>query len=163
MAKRLKLSAALIATTLSAGALAACEPGRVELQVLGSGGPELSDRRAGSSYLIWLDGKARVLIDMGPGSSLNLERSGANIADIDAVLFSHLHVDHSADFPALIKASFFAGRSHDLQVFGPDSNRLMPSTEQFVARLIGDQGAFRYLSSYYEPDERSRWKVKPIR
>ncbi|MCV6589833.1 MAG: MBL fold metallo-hydrolase [Marinobacterium sp.] len=137
-----------------------CEPGRVRLQVTGSGGPELNDKRAGSSYLIWLDGKARVLIDMGPGSSLNLERSGVNISDIEAVLFSHLHVDHSADFPALIKASFFTGRRHNLQVFGPDANRLMPSTEQFVARLIGNNGAFRYLSEYYENGQPSRWKVK---
>lgn len=156
----------LIATTVLAGAVssasyAGCEPGRVVLQVLGSGGPELNDSRAGSSYLVWLDGKARVLVDMGPGSSLNLERSGANIADIDAVLFSHFHVDHSADFPALIKASFFAGRNTDLQVMGPDSNRLMPSTEQFVSRLIGDEGAFRYLSEYYEPDRNSAYKIQP--
>jgi len=157
----------LITTTALALSLSAtnfassCEPGRVELQVLGSGGPELSDQRAGSSYLVRVDGKARLLVDMGPGSSLNLERSGARIAELDAVLFSHLHVDHSADFPSLIKASFFAGRQHDLRVLGPDSNHLMPSTEQFVSRLVGKEGAFAYLSSYYEPDQRSRWKIKP--
>lgn len=149
----------LLAVSASATA-ATCEPDRVRLTVLGSGGPELNDKRAGSSYLLSLDGKAKVLVDMGPGSSLNLERSNANIADLDAVLFTHLHVDHSADFPALIKASFFAGRSHDLAVMGPDGNRLMPSTDSFVSRLIGDQGAFRYLSEYYEPSKRSAYKVR---
>jgi len=160
MQYKVLITAVTLAGSLPPAAYAACEPGRVSVQVLGSGGPELNDNRAGSSYLIWLDGKARVLVDMGPGSSLNLERSGANIADIDAVLFSHLHVDHSADFPALIKASFFAGRNKDLLVMGPDGNRLMPSTEQFVSRLVGDKGAFRYLREYYEPDQRSAYKIQ---
>lgn len=160
MQYKVLIAASVLAASPLSIAHAACEPGRVSVQILGSGGPELTDKRAGSSYLVWIDGKARVLVDMGPGSSLNLEHSGANIADIDAVLFSHLHVDHSADFPALIKASFFAGRNTDLQVMGPDSNRLMPSTEQFVSRLVGNEGAFRYLSEYYEADQRSAYKIK---
>src|ERR1700716_3577372 len=39
----------------------------VALQVLGSGGPELQDKRASSSYLIWRAGVPRVLIDSGGG------------------------------------------------------------------------------------------------
>ena len=31
---------------------------KIMLQVLGSGGPEMNDKRASSSYLIWIDGKA---------------------------------------------------------------------------------------------------------
>lgn len=48
---------------LSSTAIAACQHQRV--QVLGSGGPELSDGRASSSYLVWLDNKGVVLIDAG--------------------------------------------------------------------------------------------------
>lgn len=44
-----------------------CGKSGIALQVLGSGGPELQDKRASSSYLIWQDGKARVLIDSGGG------------------------------------------------------------------------------------------------
>lgn len=33
------------------------------LQVLGSGGPELTDKRASSAYLVWIDNKAKILID----------------------------------------------------------------------------------------------------
>ena len=63
--------------------------------------------RASTSYLVWEDGKARVLLDAGGGSALRFGESGARVADIDAVLFSHLHSDHSADFPVLVKSSQF--------------------------------------------------------
>jgi hypothetical protein len=44
----------------------------VAVQVLRSGGPELQDKRASSSYLVWQDGQARVLVDVGGGSALRL-------------------------------------------------------------------------------------------
>ena len=40
----------------STALFAECQGTRVKVQVLGSGGPELSDGRASSSYLVWLDG-----------------------------------------------------------------------------------------------------------
>lgn len=79
----------------------------VWVQVLGSGGPELQDKRAASSYLVWRDGTPRIIVDAGSGSTLRFRQSGANVADLDAILFTYFHVDHSADFPALIKSSFF--------------------------------------------------------
>ena len=47
----------------------ACEPQGVRVQVLGSGGPELVGGRASSSYLVWIDGKARALVDLGGGAA----------------------------------------------------------------------------------------------
>ncbi|MCK9606161.1 MAG: MBL fold metallo-hydrolase [Methylomonas sp.] len=134
----------------------------LRLQVLGSGGPELSDRRASSSYLLSLDGKASILLDTGPGSSLHFEASGANFNDIDAVLFSHFHVDHSADLPAYIKAAYFSGRNRDLPVYGPVGNALMPSTTEFVQGLFGKQGVYRYLNEYLTPTATSAYKLKPV-
>jgi ribonuclease BN (tRNA processing enzyme) len=126
-----------------------CHAPGIHLQVLGSGGPELDDRRASSGYLVWQDGRARVLVDMGAGSLLRFEQAGARIEDLEAVLLTHLHVDHSADLPALVKASFFTGRTRDLPVYGPTGNRLMPATDAFLRALFGaDRGAFRYLGSY---------------
>ena len=79
----------------------ACGGEGVAVQVLGSGGPELQDKRASSSYLVWQDGRARVLIDAGGGSALRFGESGAKMSQLDVILFTHFHVDHSADFPAL--------------------------------------------------------------
>jgi len=140
---------------------AACTDHRVQLQVLGSGGPELDDGRASSSYLIWIDGKARVLVDAGGGSSTNFEKSGAKIEHLQAVLFSHFHVDHSGDFAAYVKASFFGPRVEDLPVFGPEGNDRMPSTGKFLTTLLGKTGAYRYLNAYVETEEPSDFKLVP--
>lgn len=42
-----------------------CHRQEIWLQVLGSGGPEINDARASSGYLIWRNGFARVLVDLG--------------------------------------------------------------------------------------------------
>lgn len=127
-----------------------CSDTGVQLQILGSGGPEVGDQRASSSYLIWLNGKARVLIDVGGGSSVNFGRSGAKMENLDVILFSHFHADHSADLPALVKSSFFDDRQHDLPLFGPSASYWMPDTEEFLESLFGIKGAFRYLSAFLD-------------
>ena len=83
-----------------------CKTDQVKLQVLGSGGPELDDGRNSSGYLIWYKNKARVLIDAGAGSSVEYGRSGAKFEDLQGILLTHLHVDHSADLAAFIKGSY---------------------------------------------------------
>jgi ribonuclease BN (tRNA processing enzyme) len=143
---------ALVMTTVLLAVDAVAEPctGKgVELQVLGSGGPELEDKRASSSYLLWQDGRPRILVDSGGGSALRFGQSGAHVAQLDAILFSHLHVDHSGDFAALIKSSYFEERNRELPVFGPLGNTDFPSTTEFVADLFDrNRGAYRYLGDY---------------
>jgi len=152
----------LVTTLFSLAAHGGCGNDGVWLQVLGSGGPEIiQDSRASSSYLVWLNGRARLLVDAGGGSALNFGKSGAVFSDLDAIVFSHFHVDHSADLPVLIKASFFGERTRDLPVFGPTGNWLMPSTSGFIQAMFGDrQGAFRYLSDFIESSEASAYKLQ---
>ena len=139
-----------------------CDKKGVWLQVLGSGGPELNDGRASSGYVIWLDGKARVLVDMGAGSLLRFEQSGASMNDLDVLLFSHFHTDHSSDLPALIKASFFSDRSRDLPLYGPAGNQLMPSATQFVQALFAKKGAYKYLNSYLDGTDSYRLQAHNV-
>lgn len=144
--------ALLCATSLApvvAAADATCSGHGVQVQVLGSGGPELEDKRASSSYLVWQDARPRILIDSGGGSALRFGEAGAHVAQLDAVLFTHLHIDHSADFPALIKSSYFEERELPLPVYGPPGNENFPSTTEFVASLFdGKRGAYRYLAEF---------------
>ncbi len=123
-----RISALLMASVLvPVDAIAEpCTGKGVELQVLGSGGPELEDKRASSSYLLWQDGRPRILVDSGGGSALRFGQSGAQVAQLDAILFSHLHIDDSGDFAALIKSSYFEERDRELPVYGPLGNADFP-------------------------------------
>lgn len=140
---------------------AVCLPGKLVVQILGSGGPELSDQRASTSYLVWVDQKARILVDFGSGAALNYEKSGANPAELDAVLFSHFHVDHTADFPALVKGLPFAGYDKELRVFGPAKRGVFPGIKEFTHALFNrDTGAYAYLADYADPDVSSQFKME---
>ena len=149
----LVLSPPLIAQT--------CGAQGVALQVLGSGGPELQDKRASSSYLIWENGQARVLVDAGGGSALRFGESGAQMSQLDAILFSHFHVDHSGDFAALIKSSWFEDRKRPLPIYGPAGNDFMPSTTEFVSDFFGEKGVYRYLSELLVAGEQGSYKMQP--
>jgi ribonuclease BN (tRNA processing enzyme) len=139
-----------------------CKDSDLRLQVLGSGGPELDDGRASASYLIWHKDKAILMIDAGPGSSVAFGASGANFSDIEAILLTHLHVDHSADLPAFIKGSYFTERDQDLRILGPGGNTLMPATSKFVTSLLSAEGAFAYLQEYIDPSVDSDFKVNTV-
>jgi len=138
-----------------------CGAQGIALQVLGSGGPELQDKRASSSYLVWQNGKPRVLVDAGGGSALRFGESGAQMSDLDVILFSHFHVDHSGDFAALIKSSWFEDRSRPLPIYGPEGNDFMPPTVQFVSDFFSDKGAYGYLSELFVPGEQGSYKLQP--
>lgn len=136
---------------------------KITLQVLGSGGPESGDKRASSGYLIWINGKSRILIDFGGGASLRFEEAGARIKDLDVILLTHLHVDHTADLPALLKSSFFTSASGNLHIFGPDKNDVMPSTKSFVQRLFDDDdGVWQYLGDHLNGDARLQLKAHNV-
>lgn len=137
-----------------------CGDNNTWLQVLGSGGPELDDGRASSGYVIWNQGKARILVDMGTGTMLHFEQSGASVNDLDVILFSHLHVDHSNDLPALVKGSFFSDRGRDLPIAGPDGNRFMPAISSFLKDLFWVDGAYQYLNRYL--DGTGGYRIVPV-
>ena len=139
-----------------------CGAAGLAVQVLGSGGPELRDKRASTSYLIWENGSARVIVDAGGGSALRFGESGARMSDVDVFLFSHFHVDHSSDFPALIFSSWFGNRRRPLPVYGPAGNDIMPSTTEFVHDLFSEpHGAWRYLSDMVEPNPKGTYELQP--
>jgi len=146
-------------TVFSCASYAQCQKQRVSLQVLGSGGPELNDQRASSSYLVWLDGKAQVMIDAGGGSSYNFEKSGADFNDIKAVVFTHFHVDHSADFSEYIKFSYFSSRKNDLSVYGPAGNDVMPAASEFINALYEKDGVYRYLNNYIDTNNNNSYHI----
>jgi ribonuclease BN (tRNA processing enzyme) len=125
------------------------------LRVLGSGGPGATGR-AGTCYVLLLDGVARILLDAGPGAFARLGEANLNLQQLDTILLTHLHADHAGGLPGLIKARAVSsrGRIH-FSVFGPDGHTAQnknegsfPSTTRFMDLLFGKAGAFGYLRDF---------------
>lgn len=121
------------------------------LQILGSGGPIAEGHRAGSSAVIWQNGKAVLLIDAGSGSFVRYGEAGIRFTDLEAILITHFHGDHVSDLAAILNSGGFAKRSAPLIVIGPAGNGAFPGVADHLRALFDEKtGAFRYLSGFLD-------------
>ncbi|MDH3208529.1 MAG: MBL fold metallo-hydrolase [Gemmatimonadota bacterium] len=136
----------LLALPAWGAAQAICSDAPLAVQVLGSGGPFAGSRRASSSYLVWAEGRAIALIDVGGGSFLRFGEAGASLDDLSVVAISHLHPDHVSDLPGLLWLSDSV-RERPLVLVGPSAGGVFPDIATFARRLFdGTDGAFPILS-----------------
>jgi len=77
-----------------------------EILVLGSGGPFANPRRASSSYVLTLSDGRRLLVDAGGGVFERLGRAEIGAAELDPVLLTHLHIDHSGGLAPLVFSAY---------------------------------------------------------
>jgi ribonuclease BN (tRNA processing enzyme) len=147
----MRLPIAAVLTLLlarSAGANEEPAPPALAVLVLGSGGPRVS-KRASVGNLVLVDGKARLLVDAGPGTFVRAGESGVDLSALDTVLLTHLHVDHSAELPAFVKTRVLDAEGPvRMRVLGPTGSALFPSTVAFVDGLFGPRGLYRYLRDF---------------
>jgi ribonuclease BN (tRNA processing enzyme) len=144
------LAALISLVPLTAPAAGAKSP--VEVLVLGSGGPRAFGR-AGSSFIVLLDGTPRILVDAGPGAFLRIGELGLDLSSVDTVLLTHLHIDHSGDLAAFFNARALTSDGPiTYRIFGPDGAGLFPKTSRFVDLLVGDGGAFAYQKTFGAPE-----------
>lgn len=68
----------------------------MELYLLGTGTCAPNPRRAPSGYFLAI-GPTRFLIDPGPGALSRAAAAGIDPFDIEAIVLTHHHLDHSAD------------------------------------------------------------------
>ncbi|MCU0307949.1 MAG: ribonuclease Z [Thermoleophilia bacterium] len=85
---------------------------------LGTAASVPSAARGTSATLIARRG-ARWLVDCGEGTQRQLLRSGLGLVDLDAVLLTHLHLDHVLGLPGLIKTFQLRDREKPMLVAGP--------------------------------------------
>ena len=139
----------LAATFLSPSCLrAAGAKPALEVVVLGSGGPRALGK-AGSSYVVKVDGVPRILVDAGPGAFLRIGELDLDLEKVDTVLLTHLHIDHSADLAAFFNARALASDGPiAYRIFGPDGAGQFPKTSRLVDLLLGDGGAFAYQKTF---------------
>ena len=125
--------------------------------MLGSGGPGALGR-ASSSYAVLIDGTPRVLVDAGSGAFVRIGESKIALDALDIVLLTHLHIDHAAELPGLMKARAVSSSGPIVfKIFGPAGSpgtgggAYFPSTTRFLNLLFGPSGAFAYLRDFAAP------------
>ncbi|HEX5120619.1 MAG TPA: MBL fold metallo-hydrolase [Pseudonocardiaceae bacterium] len=97
------------------------------LTVLGCSGSVSGPNAASSGYLVESDG-GRLVLDLGYGTLAALQ-AARDPFDVDALLFSHLHPDHCADFSGYIVLRRYHPRPpidprrRRLAVYGPSDAR----------------------------------------
>lgn len=102
----------------------------MQLTLLGTGTCVPSLIRSSSAYLLRACGR-NILIDCGAGTIRRLLEAGVSYQDIDIILLTHRHPDHTADIAALLFACRYHGapRSRELVVVGARGTR------DFLGRL----------------------------
>jgi ribonuclease BN (tRNA processing enzyme) len=139
------MMSACLANAVTAAAQT-CEAKGVSLQILGSNGPRLNPDRpsASASYLLWVDGRSRFLVDVGGGAFLRFIEAGGRFEDLSLIAISHLHPDHVSDLPALLWGDFV--RKSTLPIAGPSGNTHVIGFPAFLHQLFDQRtGAFGML------------------
>ena len=115
----------------------------MKLTLLGTGCPSVDHKRFGPSNLITTN-KAKILDDCGSGITQRLHKLKVSSANIDALLFTHLHSDHAIDLYQLIISSWHSYRVKPWKIYGPKG------TKKFVNKIMDTWADERKLRISYE-------------
>ena len=120
----------------------------LELIVLASGGPRASVRGS-TSYIVLLDGTPRILIDAGANAFVEIGKLNLSLDEMDIVLLTHLHIDHTSDLPAIFNERALGARNGiKWRIFGPDGAGQFPSTRTFIHALFDRGGIYEYQKTF---------------
>jgi ribonuclease Z len=90
----------------------------MKVVIIGSGASWPDSKRSSPSQAIVIDNEP-LLFDCGPGSGMNLMKADINPAAISRMFLTHLHIDHSLEFPSLVFAGYLVGRKEKVDLYGP--------------------------------------------
>lgn len=84
----------------------------MRVTILGTGTAVPSLNRLSSSYLLSAE-SGRLLIDVGPSVVRRLLEAGHTVEDVDAIILTHFHVDHTADLSTFLFACNYGARERE--------------------------------------------------
>lgn len=90
----------------------------IDVCLLGTGGTVPLPQRWLTSCLIRYQGSS-ILIDSGEGTQIALHKEGFSCKQIDAVLLTHYHADHTAGIPGLLLSMAKSDRTEPVWIIGP--------------------------------------------
>ena len=128
---------AVVAFCVPVDACAATAEDEIKLTFLGTGAPRPSHDRYGPSILVEA-GEYKIMVDAGPGMRERLFQAGGFeiLTDVDHLLITHLHFDHTISAPGLWLTGWLFGRKVPMNVYGPVGTAAM--MENFVAAYDWD-------------------------
>ena len=102
----------------------------MKITLLGTGGAWHDAKRSAATTLVEV-GDKKFLFDCGPGVSRQICKVGVPLQSVNHIFFTHLHIDHCCELPALIFGTMLIGDAVKYSLFGP------VGTKDFVNSVFG--------------------------
>jgi len=97
--------------------------------ILGSGASWPDPDRSSPSQVIEVNDEP-LLVDCGPGSGAKIMKAGFHPTKISRIFLTHLHIDHTLEFPSVVFGSYLVGKKDKTYLYGP------PGTVNFSISLF---------------------------
>jgi len=107
-------------------------------------GPIASAKRSQPANLLWND-KHSILVDAGDGAAEQLAKAGHALKDVDSVILSHLHIDHTGGLSAIIGMRYQQRIAGTLTIYGP------PGTKELVDAIQSSETPLKNLDAAGNP------------
>jgi ribonuclease BN (tRNA processing enzyme) len=99
----------------------------------------------GYACVMDVDASPRILVDPGSGTLDRLEQSCFDLSSLEQILLTRLHINLTADLPAVLTRLYQSGRNRPIALIGPTGE---PGAVEFVRLLFGSNGAWRYVNGF---------------
>jgi ribonuclease Z len=120
--------------------------------IIGSGASWPDSERSSPSQVIEV-GNEPLLFDCGPGTGMNLMKAAISPTSVNRVFLTHLHMDHSLEFPSVVFGGFLVSRKGGVYLYGP------PGTVDFCRVLF--EKIYPYAPEIIRRIRKEGWEVKP--
>jgi ribonuclease BN (tRNA processing enzyme) len=107
-------------------------------------GPIPSPHRSQPANLLWNNDTA-ILIDAGDGAAEQIAKAGHSLREVNAVILSHLHIDHTGGLSAIVGMRYQQHIPGKLTIYGP------PGTQRLVAGILASQKPLVELDAAGKP------------
>lgn len=105
----------------------------LDLILLGTGSPIHAPHRFGPSQVV-TDGKTRILVDVGWGTTVRLYQATIPPQTIDAIFITHLHSDHTTDLADFLVMRWVGGIRGPIPIYGPGgTSRMVKGFQEAMA------------------------------
>lgn len=103
----------------------------LDITLLGTSGMMPLPNRHLTSLIIKYNGYG-ILIDCGEGTQVVMQKKELSPKQIDYILLTHLHADHTSGLPGLLLRMVNAGRIEDVTIIGPEGTEKLINAVKII-------------------------------